>query len=158
LLSRGLPYRRLFADEHFLEIAQAAAGLKAAAFERANMGEPTTPSDPRILMTRCGLAVVYTLRRTEEDFIHHFSVSVAGSITAHAVGATFVTFVSQIIGLPLATMRFEIAPSTVHQGEATLGQDEHERLAGSPTPAISTISVAEFRRACQEARRALVWN
>jgi len=87
IVFRGATYRRIFADGHFTDAAQGVARLKAAALERviaSDEDEVRSPADPRALVTSAGLALVYTVRRMEDRFVHHYSVSVAGGYTAHA--------------------------------------------------------------------------
>jgi hypothetical protein len=161
LLLRAGSYRRLFADEHFIAIGHAAKGLKAAAVAhviQTDDDQPATPSDPRILTTPAGLAIVYTVAESGSRFVHHCSVSVAGGYTAHAIGGTFVVFVMKLVGLPVERSKFEIGVSTVHHGEATLDQTEHDELVRVPTPEVSSSNVAELRGAAFDARNGIHWK
>jgi hypothetical protein len=161
LVSRGRAYRRLFADEHFLEIARAAHGLKAAAIAEpidVHGAPPNVPGDARFLLTTAGLAVVYTVVKEEQAFIHHLSVSNSNGITANAVGATFVAYVARLVGLPLSKMTFEVGVSTVHHGEVRLDAAEHEALGALPIPEVSPANVAELWRAAMGARSQMSWK
>ena len=165
VLARWNAYRRLFSDDHFLEVARAAPGLRGAAveraadFDRASSGI-LTQSDPRVLSTSSDLAVVYTVREDREGgaFVHHGSVGVIGGPTAHALGSTFVLFVAQRMGLPLERMRFEIAPSTVHHCEVRLTRAEHETIAGSRMRDVSVGEIDALRREAFEARSQVEWK
>jgi hypothetical protein len=158
--SRLRMYRRLFSHEHFLEVARAAPSLKAAAVENPVIGDsfdPTTPDDPRVLLTKAGLAVLYTVGKRESAFVHHYSVSVAGQYTARAVGATFVALLAKQIGLPLEKARFWIGNSTVHHAQVTLSEAEHATLIGFSVPEISESNVTEARRTIDEMKDRLTW-
>lgn len=161
LLLRAGSYRRLFADEHFIAIGHGAKGLKAAAVARVIRTDddlPASTSDPRILTTPAGLAIVYTVQEKGSRFLHHCSVSVAEGYTAHAVGGTFVVFVMKLVGLPIERSQFEIGASTVHHGEATLDPAEHDELVRAPTTDVSTSNVAELRNAAFDARHGIHWK
>jgi hypothetical protein len=160
-VSRARSYGRLFANEHFIEIGRGASGLKVAAVAnviQSDSDQPRSPNDPRILTTSAGLAIVYTVRKHQSDFVHHCSVSMRGGYTANAVGGTFVVFVMKLVGMPVERAGFEIGASTVHHGEVTLDQAEHDDLVTAPTPDISASNVAEFRRAALEARNGIDWK
>lgn len=158
--SRTRRYRRLFADEHFFEIAHACPRLKAAALERPIIDEqdmPRTPDDPRALVTRAGLAIVYTVRPQESELVHHCSVSVPGGYTAHAVGATFVVFLAKLIGLPIEKSSFVIGSSTVHHLDASLSPEDHARVVAHAVPEVSESNYPEVRRNVQDAIRRVTW-
>jgi hypothetical protein len=158
LFFRGRMYRRLFSNEHFIEIGHCVAGLKAAALERATdaMADGKwDPSDPRMLVTSAGLAIAYTVHANDPEFIHHCSVGVSGDFTAHGAGATFVAFVMNLVGLPMDKARFQVGESTVHHAEATLGAEEHEKVARASVPEVSGANVVEFRRAALAMRDAM---
>ncbi|HEV3191899.1 MAG TPA: hypothetical protein VGY54_15415 [Polyangiaceae bacterium] len=158
---RGRMYRRLFSDEHFIEIGRSGAGLKAAALESATDGVADGmrgPSDPRMLVTSAGLAIAYTVHKNDLEFIHHCSVGVSGDITAHGVGATFVAFAITLVGLPIHKARFQVGESTVHHAEATLSAEEHEKMARAAVPEVSGANVVEFRRAALAMRGAITWT
>src|SRR5262249_45910610 len=147
VVSRAKTYRRLFGDDHFLEIAKAAARLKAAGVEQLTQTDSDLPSssdDPRILLTSAGLAIVYTVRQEEAAFRHHCSVGVQRGITANAVGGTFLMYVARLLGLPIERMQFEIGKSTVHHGEVVLDAAQHEALVSARVPPVTASNVVEL--------------
>jgi hypothetical protein len=161
LFFRGRTYRRLFSDEHFIEIGHSVVSLKAAALERATDAIADgmwDRSDPRMLVTSAGLAIAYTVHENDLEFIHHCSVGVSGDFTAHGVGATFVAFVMNLVALPMHKTRFQVGESTVHHAEATLGAEEHEKVARASVPEVSGANVVEFRRAALAMRDAMTWT
>ncbi len=161
VVSRARMYGRLFGDEHWVEIGRGIGGLKAAAFERlieVDGDAPTSADDPRILATSSSLVIVYTVSTRDADFVHHCSVGTRGGATAHAVGSTFLLFVVKALGLPAEKLTFQIADSTVHHAEATLGEAEHRALSANPALEVSAGNVADFRRSVMEARDGVRWQ
>jgi hypothetical protein len=92
--SRWRVYGRLFAPEHFIELARACDPLRAAAVARAADGPQAAsafaPDDPRAFLSHGALIVVYTAQVSGEQAVHHLSVSVAGHVTTVSAGSTFV--------------------------------------------------------------------
>ena len=161
VLSRIRTYRRLFADEHFLEIARVAHRMKLAAHANVMLSDaelPKPPDDPRIFVTTEGIAIVYTVRQQKQQFVHHCSVSFAGGYTAHAIGGSFLAFVTKLVGLPWDKMSYEIGTSTVHHGELVVGPEEHEAIAAQSVPTASLENVKTNRRASIEAKSHFAWH
>jgi hypothetical protein len=161
ILSRGGLYRRLFADAHFVEVARGVDRLKDAALERvivSDEDEVASPADRRTLVTSAGLALLYTVRAVEGRFVHHYSVSVAGRYTAHAVGETFTLFVAKLLGLPFEALALGVGRSTVHHAEFRLSAGEQAEFAARPVPVVSAAEVAVFRSEWVEASKRLRWE
>jgi hypothetical protein len=159
IVRRGALYRRLFADEHFLEIGGRIAELKRGALGLADSAEPPpSPTDPRVLLTQAGLAVVYTVRRDEKHWVHHASVSLAGGYTAHSLGEAFILFLAGRLGVSLDRLALSVTPSTVHHAEWTLDDAEHAAFAAQPVEASSVEDLAAFRRKWATVREGLRWE
>lgn len=158
---RGNVYRRLFADEHFLEAARGVARVKIGAMENPVSEDAEVPSpeeDPRVLMTSAGLVLFYTVRRVDERFVHHYSVSVAGGYTAHAVGETFVLLTARALGIAYDRLALGVGASTVHHAEFELSEDENESFRARPVPEMSAADVDAFRKEWLEVRDRLHWQ
>jgi hypothetical protein len=161
IVPRARMYGRLFGDQHFIEIARRLASIKTAALANVTSGDeaPRSPADdPRVLVTVERLVVVYTVKQRDAAFVHHCSVSVAGSATAHAVGSTFLVFVVKVLGLPIDKMIFEFGDTTVHHAETVLDGAAHAALAAAPTVAVTATNVGEIRREVMEARDRVRWG
>jgi hypothetical protein len=161
IAKRSALYRRLFSDEHFAEVARAAASLKAGALERvlvSDLDGPRSPADPRVFVSSAGLAIVYTVRQLDGGFVHHCSVSLAGSPTAHALGATFLLFVTRFIGLDWDGMGFEVGRSTVHHGEIMLTPPQHDTFAKQAVAEPSRENVSACRVAADAKRAGVAWR
>jgi hypothetical protein len=149
-----------------LEIARGLVGVKAAALARpirSESDEPAGPGDPRILATRAGLVIVYTvtengLSENGPSFVHHCSVSVVGGPTAHAVGGTFLLLVAKLLGLPRDGLSCQITDSTVHCAEMALDATRHAALSAAPVLAPRPAELAAVRREALEARASIAWN
>jgi len=157
--SRARRYGRLFATEHFIEIARACGPLRAAAIARADY--PAAESaveqgDPRTFLSHGPLIVVYTARALEEHVVHHLSVSVPGRVTTGAAGTTFIAWLAMVLGWPIDEVVLSVAPSTVHHAELRVTRAEHARIAASPLLEVTPANVDELRRACLEARSRII--
>jgi hypothetical protein len=155
VVSRARAHQRLFADEHFLEVARAATGLKDAGIGtlvRSRNDMPRSAADPRTLITSRGVAIAYTVSSRDGAFVHHCSVSQPGSITPGAIGETFSIFVVRLFGLPIEKARLQVGSSMVHHVECTLDADEHEKVVATPVPVVTAANVDEMMRAALEAR------
>ena len=161
IVFRGAAYRRLFADGHFLEVAKGVSRIKAAALDKvivSGVNEVRLPDDSRALVTSAGLALLYTIRRVEDRFVHHYSVSAAGGYTAHAVGETFVLFVAKLLGVPFESLALGVGRSTVYHAEFQFSTVEQSEFAVRVVPEVSLAAVAAFRSAWVEARKQLQWQ
>jgi hypothetical protein len=161
LVSRARMYGKLFGNDHFLELGRALARVRTAALERIADGDeegPPARDDPRAFLTSCDLLVVYTVKRRENEFVHHCSVGATKSVTAHTVGETFVLYAARVLGLPIEKMSFGFSESTVHHGEAVVDEAEHEALVDAPVVVVTANNVADLRREAMEAREGIRWH
>jgi hypothetical protein len=156
---RSRAYRRLFADEHFLEVAQAVARLKVAALGKVialGSDEALSPTDPRALVTSSGLALFYTVRRDDERFVHHYSVSVAGGYTSRVVGEMFTLFIARLLGVPFEALTLEVGRSAVHHAEFHLSTAEQVKFAELAVLKAQPAEITSFRREYMEVRKHLL--
>jgi hypothetical protein len=154
-------YRRLSADEHYFEMAREVARLKTAALDKVialGADEAPSPSDPRASVTGAGLALFYTVRRSDDRFIHHYSVGVAGGYTSRLVGEMFTLFVARLLGVPFEALTLEVGRSTVHHAEFNLSAAEQSKFAERAVPAPSPAEVTSFRKEYLGARERLRWK
>jgi hypothetical protein len=161
LASRARRFAALFGDPHLLEIGRGLARVKAAALTQVMHDErdgPTAGDDPRVLSTSAGLAVVYTVSERGQRFVHHCSISVIGGPTAHAVGATFVMFVTKLLGLAQPELQCHVAPSTVHHAQLEVDPARHAELAALPIPELTPPALEALRREALEARGRVSWR
>jgi hypothetical protein len=159
--SRTRMYGRLFSDRHYLEFAGAAVALKQAALDRPIVTDSDgieSRSDPRCLSTSAGLAIVYTVSPVDSGLLHQCSVSVAGDLTARAVGESFVLLMAKLIGLPLDKLRVQISRSTVHHALAILSPSEHARLASAPVFELTADNVERVRCEIRDLRANPEWR
>jgi hypothetical protein len=156
--------RRLLAEEHFLEVARGVLRLKAAALERVIVTEEDNVrwgEDPRTLVTSSRLAVIYTLHKTEEQeqFVHHYSMSVAGGYMAHAVGERLVLFVAKLLGVPFEKLALlVVVRSMVYHAEFILSEAEQAEFVSRSVSELSVAEVNAFLREFLEASKHLQWQ
>jgi hypothetical protein len=158
---RSRAYHRLFADEHFFEVAQAVARLKVAALgEVIALGadEAHSPTDPRALVTNAGLALFYAVRRGDDRFVHHYSVSVAGGHTSRVVGEMFTLFIARLLGVPFEALALEVGRSAVHHAEFHLSSAEQAKFTELAALKASPAEVTSFRKEYMEVRKHLRWK
>jgi hypothetical protein len=85
-------------------------------------------------------------------------VSVAGDLTARAVGESFVLLMAKLIGLPLDKLRVQIGRSTVHHALAILSPSEHARLASAPVLELTADNVERVRCEIRDLRANPEWR
>jgi hypothetical protein len=157
ILSRAFQYHRLFADRHFMQVAQAIAALKQAALRDivgTAGGDIRSPDDPRTLRTSAGLALVYTVSiRTPGAYVHHASVSLPGGVTAHAVGETFILLWARMLGVAHERLALGVSSATVHHAEFVLDEQEQADFVQRPVEAPTAESLQAFRAESLRARR-----
>jgi hypothetical protein len=90
--------------------------------------------------------------------VHHCSVGATRSVTAHAVGETFVLFAATVLGLPIEKRTFGFAESTVHHGEAAVDEAGHRALVAAGPVVVTADNVAELRRQVMEATTGIRWH
>ncbi|MCC6997757.1 MAG: hypothetical protein IT370_24275 [Deltaproteobacteria bacterium] len=156
---RGL--RRLFGDEHFLEIARKVPAMKDAALASASAPdvEGRVPlDDARLVLTTCGLAILYTVGAEEGQFVHACSVSYRRGVTAHAIGEAFLAYLVILLGLPVERLKLAVSASTAHHAEVTLSPDDHAAVAAADVPEVTATNIAAIRAAIVATRARLVAN
>ncbi|HET7542152.1 MAG TPA: hypothetical protein VFK05_19930 [Polyangiaceae bacterium] len=155
LLARVRHYGRLLSDAHFQALASRTADLKRAAITRIIGSEADAiydASDPRVLRTEAGLAVVYTVTLRQAEFVHHYSVSFPGQHVAQGTKALFVQFIARLLGLPLEKIRFDGGAGAVQHAECALSADAHAALVAEPPLDLSPEKLRALRLEAMNAR------
>ncbi len=138
MMRRRAAYKRLFADAHFLEIAEGVRHLKAAALARMEKSEqksapPDNPNnDPRVLITSQNLCVFYTISEGEESFDHHFSLGIAKGYTATPVGETFSLYLAHLLAFASQHFTIERSQNGIYHVEWQLTPETQETFARTP--------------------------
>ena len=157
VVSRIRTYGRLLSDTHFRSIADRVPDLRRGALAQM-IGESDAirePNDPRVLRTEAGLAVVYTVRPQEAEFIHHCSVSFPGQQVAQGSLELFLLFVVRLLGLPLQGLRLERGQLGVQHAECVLGAEAHAAFAARTPGEWSEAELLALRSEAMAARRPL---
>lgn len=151
IVSKGGIYRRIFAAEHFVEFANSLAAATAAGCDKINEppGNPPT-KDPRVFVTSAGLAVMYTVGRENGNYEHHFSISIAGRYTPHAVGGTFTVYVARLLGVDLADLHVGISQGNVYHSAFTLTQDQQATFSDRIITIPSLDDAGELHTECMD--------
>jgi hypothetical protein len=118
----------------------------------------TWPADPRTLATSAGLKLFYTVRRNDDRFIHHYSVSIPGFHRYDFAGKMHTLFVARLLGVPYESLTLEVERFNVCHAELHLSAEDHDRLAERPVSRVSPAEIASFRREYVEISRRLRWR
>lgn len=162
LLDSHRAYQKIFADEHFREVAARLPALKLAALERVILPASDavcTSEDPRGMLTSAGLAVLYLIGREGCCFHHALSVSwVSRSYTPHAIGNMFLCFLARLLGIGMERLCFRISAKTVHHTAFTLSALEQQQFADRPVASLSLDEIGAFRRHWALSGRRVRWE
>ena len=107
---------------------------------------------------RAGCRRARVVVRPPPRAVRHYSLSLAGGYTAHAVGAMFVLFVARVLGVPFQTLALSVAPSTVHHAEFHLSAAEQEGFTNRPVPELAPDEIMALRREFFDVRERLWWQ
>lgn len=124
-------YAKILRAAHYVEVAQGAQRLKAAALahiETAGQVPTLDTHDPRVLTTSANLVIAYSIRHsTAPDataWTHHLAVKMATGFTPHRVAAPVIVFLLRLLGIGLPQAVAQISPTRVFDVEWTLDEDE----------------------------------
>jgi hypothetical protein len=150
LLDSYRAYAKVFADEHFREVAAQLPALKKAALERVILSASDgvcKPEDPRGMLTSSGLAVLYLIGR--EGFCFHHDLSVSWPIRAYTpsgVANVFICFLVHLLGIGMERLCLRLSSKTVHHAAFTLNAEEQDQFANRALTCLSPEELAAFRR------------
>ena len=153
---RRVAYKRLFSDDHFLEIAEGMARIKPAAEERIEAPDsfqPATFDDPRALITSQKLRVFYTVTHNGHLFEHHYSISIAQGYTAIPVGETFSLFVAHLLGFRSQQFSIQRSQRGIYHVEWEWKAEEQEEFARHPVIVPKREELPALREKLNEWRR-----
>ncbi len=149
LRAAGAAYRALFAPAHMVEFARLLGRLRAAALQRIETEpSPIAADDPRAGATAAGLVLVYTIHRQDNQFVHHYSLSMAGRRTHHGVGGTFVMYVARLLGVEPARLVLLVSQKGVHHAEFSLTPDQQEASAATAVRIPTEREIADMLPEC----------
>lgn len=162
LLDSYRDYAKVFADEHFREVAARLPALKRAALERIispASDEVCTPQDPRGMLTSAGLTVLYLIGREGCCFHHDLSVSwPIRAYTPRAVGNMFLCFLAHLLGIGLERLYLRVSSKTVHHAAFTLNTEEQDQFADRALTCLSSEELAAFREDWAPGWKRIKWE
>ena len=161
--TRGSLYRKLFAEAHFLEVGQKIGVLKQTALSNIGIEDAqkarSPDDDPRWFRTEAGLAVFYTItNKSPGKYVHHASVSVAGTYTTHAVGERFILLWARLLGIGYERLALGVSKATVHHATFVLGEAEQIDFARRPVEPLTIEGLRAFYNEMSTAREKLTWS
>lgn len=157
IVSRARTYARLLSDAHFRTISQRVPALRREALARIVHEERDAirdANDSRVLRTEHGLAIVYTVSKLEEKFVHHCSVSFPEQHVAQGSRDLFMHFMVLRLGLPLKELHSGGGFSAVRHAECVLSPEAHAALTAQPLPDLSDSELLAMRKQAMQARSA----
>ena len=144
--STGRKYKRLFADDHIVELLGLVPGLKAAAIELS--GKPLNPEgDPRSVITKAGLAVFYSAQASGAEYLHHLSFSYAGAPMAFAAGGRFLHVTLNALGTFGDLEAVAHTRAGVTHGIFRLSEARHEEYVGMELPVPNADNIGTLNKA-----------
>ena len=143
-------YSKIFNTNHYYEIYGKIGEIKEAAIKNIESDAPINKDDPRALITDAGLAIFYTISKTDNNYEHHISISQCGRYTPHAVGEHFILYVADIMSWKIQNAIFFFTELPVYHAVIELSAKEH--LAWEKKPIIKY----EFER--KDDLRKRIWE
>jgi hypothetical protein len=158
-VSSGSLYKRIFAPEHYVEFAQSMSVAKARGCDQINEAPGNQPiDDPRVFVTTAGVTVMYTVDAEDGEYIHHYSISIAGRYTPAAVGRTCTVYVARLLCIDPADLRVGISQASVHHAEFTLSENEQREFEDRDITIPSIEFAREIHVECRERSFQLQWE
>jgi hypothetical protein len=118
MLSRGKLYSNFFSEGHLDELAKLAKELHQESLQPTEAS--ADPKQPPHRISSAGLLLVYTLRRTEPQYIAHLSLSYRGGWFASFAAGIFIAFLRRVLGLPVPCTLLGVSANGVYHAEWTL--------------------------------------
>lgn len=159
--------RCLFAAEHCCELIQAAIQARLAAVERVIEGDVNDiqgADEPRRVFTSTGLALVYTVEKVPEAFVHYYSISLPGVGLTNPTEQTLLLLISKVMGVSLDALELYISDHGVYHARFVLPENQHEESLNHKeflqrlviVPFLDRVE--ELRRKCFAIRPTLNWK
>jgi hypothetical protein len=152
----GNKYKRLFADEHIVELAERLTKAKAACLallEKPYAGDKkfrneAARDEGNLFVTSARLSVYYTIDREDRDYRHHISIAYSGGVLALSGGQHFAGILNELLHLDLLS-RASMWQSkrTVFHITFALNAGEQDRFANDPVhiPALDELPAVRAR-------------
>jgi hypothetical protein len=158
LLPRSAQLKKIFSNDHLIEIAEQMEVGKPLAVSLADVAEEkfALEDDPRTFVTSAGIVIYYTISRNENLYLHHFSLTDQYGITAHAVGATLVVYIGLLLNIPPDILTVERSEQQVFHASFDLTEAEQAMFVASPLQTPTLAKVRAMLEECREARHTLV--
>lgn len=155
---KGRLYRQIFSPQHYIEFTTSL--IKIIAIARHQIDEPPSLlDDPRGLLTSAQIVLFYTIETTQENqYEHHFSLSIADRYTPHAVGSLLTTYVIQLLDVKFNQCQVSISPNRIYHLIFILNPNEQAKF-NEQSIEIPTLKQAKERhRQCLKQRHQLQYT
>ncbi len=156
VLLGGRKYKAIFAATHLVEVAELLQQMKDAAYQRIGE-EPTPPSDERCTVSSARIASFYTVDKAQDHFVHHFSISIAGSHTPHAVGRCFTLYFADLLKVPFEALQLAVSERHVFHCAYEVTEEQHVALGQYEIVVPSPDEASRKQRSCSEKVHEFEW-
>jgi hypothetical protein len=148
-------YSRIFSLNHYREICVKMSNIKEAAIKAIPTDTDDSPikrDDPRTLITSAGLAIFYTISKTETTYEHHFSISMPGQDIPHAIGEHFSIYVADLMAWEIHDAVFFFSDTPVFHARLELPSDKQLAWEKTLITLPRVASKDDIRKRNQELR------
>lgn len=151
--ARNRAYKKVFAEENYVDLARLLETTKAAACAQKHEPLPDPPvpvGPPRQFTTPAGIRVIYTVVRVDGAYEHHYSISLySRDYTPSAVGSLFTVYVAWLLGIePDHLSVVTVSENAVYHSEFHLSEEEQVAFEARPIPQPSHREVQEIMAHC----------
>lgn len=157
--SKGRLYGRIFSTEHYAELADAMPAVKAAACDMINQDPVLPPTeDQRVVITSAGIAILYTISHKDDEFTHHFSISIAGRLTPYAVGGSFTLYIARLLGLDESKLEVGVSEGNVFHTEWRCSEAEQNEFSSRTVASLTPEEAGELFASCIDDKQNLEFH
>lgn len=157
-IASGPSYRKMYAPEHMIELAQKLGLAKASALANVlSEQDADAPPDPTeqvrrgsAFVTSVGLAVVYTVSRSEHNLQHHISLSYRGGPFARASATLLLTYLHGVLEFGDCACNLTQSETGIFHFVALMNEQQHEAFACHPVRIPEPSEIPEIIKACSE--------
>lgn len=154
----GTKYKRLFADDHVVELARRLEGAKAASLallERPYEGQMKFRDDAareqgNLFETAAHLCIYYTIDRDAGGYLHHLSMSYTRGPLAQAGVEHFSAIIGELLTIDIRQAEISQSSRMIGHIEFVLSETEQRGFASRAVVIPSGSDIAALRKKARE--------
>ena len=162
LISGPGKYKRIFSDDHLLEVWSDVRRVKAIAIEA--LGEPSSAGDQGSIdaaisrgqrfTTSAGMTFIYTIDREGDGYHHHISMS-DPRVLAMAAATYFAVFLGEILSIDVRDATLQSSSRLVCHLSFELDESNEQKFAAQPVAPPDAQMLPEIRKRVLAIKRQL---